>query len=49
MQHGIVQQHGPSECNNEILGVRSEFESPCAIFRASHCYIPRAHGTMVER
>lgn len=27
-----------------MLAVQCEFESPCAIFRAAHCYNPRAHG-----
>ena len=31
--------------NSGILGVHTEFEYPCATFRASHCYVMRAHGT----
>ena len=47
-QHNITQRHGPSKCNNEMLGAQSKFESPCATFQTFDCYILRTHKTWVE-
>ena len=37
--HNITQQHGPSQFNNEMIGV--QFESLYTTFQTSYCHIPR--------
>ena len=37
------------QSNSGMLGAQSEFESPCATFRASEFHTSRAHKTRVER
>ncbi len=45
VMHNISHRCGPSQHNNGMLGAWFKFEFPCTTFRASNCYIPRAHWT----
>ena len=46
--YNIIYWHWPSKYNNGMLGAQTEFESPCATFQASNCYILRVHITRTE-